>query len=233
MKAFYQAEHEKRCSLNPEGRALTKVKDKMSHPKATDLLALLKRRRSIREYQTLKPPISLVDRLIDCACYAPSAHNAQPWRFFIVEDENRREVLVSEMAKRYEKDLQRDKLSSPTIKRRLKRSKHFFRDAPLLIIACIDMSVMDKYPDVARRQAEMIMATQSLAAAIENLLLAATALGLGGCWFCAPLFCPDLVKTVLSLSEYLAPQALITLGYPAESPSPPPRLNCDDVRFIL
>jgi len=175
----------------------------------------------------------LIDKLIDCASYAPSAHNAQPWRFFIVEDEAKRETLIHEMGKRYEEDLRKDKIREPMIEKRLRHSKKLFSDAPLLMIGCIDMSDMDNYPDTGRQQAEMIMATQSLAAAIENLLLAVNASGLGSCWFCAPLFCPDVVKGVLGLSDHYTPQALITLGYPAESPSPPPRLDLDDVRFIL
>jgi F420 biosynthesis protein FbiB-like protein len=179
----------------------------------------------------MKPPLSVIDKVINCASYSPSAHNAQPWRFFVIEDEDKRTNLISEMAKKYQKDLQRDKESA--IENRLRRSKQLFSEVPLLIIACIDMSVMDKYPDAERQQAEMIMATQSLAAAIANLLLAATALGLGGCWFCAPLFCPEVVKSILVLPDHQMPQALITLGYPAENPSPPPRSDLEDIRIIL
>jgi len=61
------------------------------------------------------------------------------------------------------------------------------------------------------------------------MLLAAHALGLGACWFCAPLFCPDVVKKVLRLPSDLEPQALITLGFPAEEPKPPPRKPLSEV----
>ena len=61
------------------------------------------------------------------------------------------------------------------------------------------------------------MAVQSVALACQNLLLAAHAHGLGGCWMCAPLFAPDIVRSALALPESWQPQALITLGYPAEA----------------
>jgi F420 biosynthesis protein FbiB-like protein len=75
---------------------------------------------------------------------------------------------------------------------------------------------MDRYPDPERSAAERLMAVQSTALAVQNLLLAAHAEGLGACWMCAPLFCPDVVSAQLNLPEDWEPQALITIGYPAE-----------------
>jgi hypothetical protein len=60
------------------------------------------------------------------------------------------------------------------------------------------------------------MAVQSTAMAVQNLLLAAHAEGLGACWMCAPLFCPEVVRSVLAFPAYWQPQGLITLGWPAD-----------------
>jgi F420 biosynthesis protein FbiB-like protein len=76
---------------------------------------------------------------------------------------------------------------------------------------------MDRYPDARRADAERLMAVQSTAMALQNLLLLAHAEGLAACWMCAPLFCPDTVRTALDLPTDWQPQALITLGYPAAS----------------
>ncbi len=92
--------------------------------------------------------------------------------------------------------------------------------APVVILACLTMSDMDKYPDARRGNAERIMAIQSVAAAIQNFLLAAHALGLGAGWMCAPLFAPDEARAALDLPADWEPQALITLGYPAQEPQP-------------
>jgi coenzyme F420-0:L-glutamate ligase / coenzyme F420-1:gamma-L-glutamate ligase len=80
----------------------------------------------------------------------------------------------------------------------------------------LSMADMDRYPDRARQHNEWTMAVQSTAMAGQNLLLAAHAAGLGACWMCAPLFCPDAVREVLELPESWQPQGLVTLGYPAE-----------------
>jgi nitroreductase len=52
--------------------------------------------------------------------------------------------------------------------------------------------------------------------AAQNLLLAAHDVGLGTCWLCAPLFCPDVVRDVLALPDDWQPQGVITLGYPEQ-----------------
>jgi nitroreductase len=78
------------------------------------------------------------------------------------------------------------------------------------------MADMDRYPDTRRQQAEWVMAVQSAALAAQNLLLMAHAEGLGACWMCAPLFCPDVVRAALGFPEDWEAQALLTVGYPAE-----------------
>ena len=82
---------------------------------------------------------------------------------------------------------------------------------------------MDHYLDHKRAQAEHLMAVQSVAMAVQNLLLAAHAEGLGACWMCAPLFCPDVVAQALALPTEWQAQALVTLGYPASAGKPPVR----------
>jgi nitroreductase len=79
---------------------------------------------------------------------------------------------------------------------------------------------MDRYPDQRRTQAERVMAVQGAAMAAHNLLLAAHAEGLGACWMCAPLFCPDTVAAALALPPDWEPQAIVALGYPADPGKP-------------
>ena len=76
---------------------------------------------------------------------------------------------------------------------------------------------MDVYPDAKRSHNEHIMAIQSVAMAGQNILLAAHDAGLGACWMCAPLFCPNVVKTSLNLPDDWQPQGLLTIGYPDQT----------------
>ena len=82
---------------------------------------------------------------------------------------------------------------------------------------------MSSQPDETRQKVERDLAVQSLGAAMQNLLLAADAKGLGACWFCAPAFCKEAVREALAIPSEVEPHALIALGYPDESPKAPPR----------
>ena len=196
-------------------------------------LNFLKSRRSVRKYLPKDPPLELIDCLVETALWAPSAHNAQPWRFFIIREKGIKQKLAREMARRYQQDLERDGVERGLAVARASGSVLMFSGAPVLVVACIDMSNMDSSLDEVRQRAEEIMATQSLAAGIQNLLLGATAVGLGGCWFCAPLFCQEIVKNIIGTPKHYMPQALITLGYPDEAPNPPSRLDVDEIRKVI
>ena len=190
-------------------------------------------RRSIRKFSATDVSDESVEYLIRTALAAPSAHNAQPERFVLLKRGKKRTALVNEMSQLYKKDLLLDGLSQEEIIKRVQKSKRILLEAPLLIIACLTMEDMWNYPDQKRRRAEYLMAVQSTAAAIQNLLLAAHAKGMGACWMCAPLFCQDAVKAKLSLPENLEPQAFIVIGYPNEMPERPERKQPKDVILRL
>ncbi|MBP8947240.1 MAG: nitroreductase family protein [Candidatus Promineofilum sp.] len=182
----------------------------------TDLLELIRTRRSIRRFTGQAVPPEVVARLLTAATWAPSAHNRQPWRFAILEDGATKARLAAAMGERLRRDLAADGLDAAAIARDAGRSYARISGAPLLILLCLTLADMDAYPDARRRDHETTMAIQSAAMAGQNLLLAAHALGLGACWLCAPLFCPDVVVETLALPPDWQPQGLITVGYPAE-----------------
>lgn len=59
------------------------------------------------------------------------------------------------------------------------------------------------------------MAVQSVGAVLQTLFLLAFERGLGTCWMAAPMYCPDEVRSALSLPQNYEPQALVLMGYPA------------------
>ena len=177
-------------------------------------LEVIRARQMIRRYTDQPVSDETIGQLLDAATCAPSPHNRQPWRFVVIRGDARTR-LAQAMGSRLREDLARDGLPPDAIERDAARSYQRITSAPALILACLSMEEMDVYPDLRRNQAERWMAGQAVAAAIQNMLLAATDLGLGACWMCAPLFCPDAVVVALQLPAEWAPQALITLGYPA------------------
>jgi coenzyme F420-0:L-glutamate ligase / coenzyme F420-1:gamma-L-glutamate ligase len=201
--------------------------------KASAIPSVLTARRTVRFYTDARVPRDLVRTLVEAAISAPSAHNAQPTRFVVIESPELKRGLAERMARRWRRDMEELRTPEAAIKVELRFSLKRFGEAPALILVGYTMDGMDVYPDRARRAAEHVMAVQSAAAAVQNLLLAASANGLGACWCCAPLFCPGLVRRTLGLPRSFVPQALLTLGYPAHTPPVPPRTSLDTVVTVL
>ncbi len=184
---------------------------------ASELLQFLRDRRSLRRYETRAVPKAHIQKLLEAAIWAPSAHNRQPWRFVIIEAATTKERLAREMGARLRQDLQADGAPHALIEADVSRSHLRITSAPLLILLCASLQDMDVYTDDQRNAHEAAMALQSTAMAGQNLLLMAASLGLGACWMCAPLFCQDLVASVLELPADWRPQGMVTLGYPAQT----------------
>ena len=182
-----------------------------------DWWSVVRERRSIRRYQDRPVERPLLEEILHAATWAPSAHNRQPWRFCVVTDKRLQRALSDQMAAMWRRDLAADGDDAAAVEKRVAISRERLGGAPALVLAALCMDEMDAYTDERRAAAEWTMGVQSVALACQNLLLAAHAAGLGACWMCAPLFAPDLVRDVLALPRSWSPQALITLGYPAET----------------
>jgi coenzyme F420-0:L-glutamate ligase/coenzyme F420-1:gamma-L-glutamate ligase len=194
--------------------------DECLHASQRALSDLLRTRRSVRRYSPLPVAKELVDAMLEAAIAAPSAHNRQPWRFVIIEAISTKTALAQAMGARLREDRLRDGDALETIEADVARSHVRLTDAPVLVLVCMSMADMDRYADAQRAQAERTMAVQGTAMATQNLLLCAHAAGLAACWMCAPLFCPEAVSAALALPYDWEPQAIVTLGYPAEAGKP-------------
>jgi F420 biosynthesis protein FbiB-like protein len=195
-------------------------------PRATDAI---KQRRSIRKYSPRPISPEILREILEAAGWAPSAHNAQPWRFIVLTEESAKQALAEAMADAWTADMAKDGVTIEVQKR--KASIERFTHAPALIVACLTMEDMKMYPDEKRQRSERDLAMQSLGAAIQNMLLAAHAEGLSACWFSAPSFCKETVRKVLKIPEMVEPQALIALGYAAEKPQAPQRKPLENYAY--
>ena len=184
--------------------------------KAPELSNLIRERRSLRRYHADAVPSEYIEQILEAAVWAPSAHNRQPWRFAVISETATKERLAREMGAKLRSDLSADRLPQAVIDADVGRSYQRITGAPLLILLCLTLQDMDVYGDQRRKAHERAMAQQSAAMAGQNILLMAASLGLGACWMCAPLFCQDLVASVLDLPADWQPQGLITLGFPAQ-----------------
>jgi F420 biosynthesis protein FbiB-like protein len=174
-------------------------------------------RQSIRRFLDEEVERGVIERILRTACHAPSAHNLQPWRFAVVYRGEVRQRLVQAMSVKFREDLIRDGLGEDRIRTMVERGEERLLLPPVAVVLCLTMEDMHPYPDEGRQRAERTMASQSVALAGGHLLLAAHAEGLGGCWICAPLFAPEVVREQLGLPASWEPQGVIILGVPAET----------------
>jgi len=195
-----------------------------------DLFDVVKQRRSIRKYLPKPVQKEVILEVLAAAGCSPSAHNSQPWRFIILQDDIVKRRLADAMAEAWAKDLQRDGIKVESDKRTERVNR--FATAPVLILACLTMVDLRKFPDSERQMCERDLAVQSFGAALENLLLAAYAKGLGACWFCAPAFCKETVRKILKIPDEVEPQAFVAMGYPAEKPQVPIKKLLEGYCFV-
>jgi coenzyme F420-0:L-glutamate ligase/coenzyme F420-1:gamma-L-glutamate ligase len=200
---------------------------------AAEHINVLFGRRSIRRYSDEQVPDQLLAELLRAATYAPSAHNRQPWRFAVIKSAGAKSRLAQAMGDRLRIDRTGDGDPPEIIEADVARSICRIANAPVGIVACMTMEDMDRYVDAVRASAERQMAVQGTAMAMQNLLLAAHALGLGSSIMCAPVFCPDTVRASLELPSQWEPQGLITLGWPGGPGKPFQRRALTDVVRII
>lgn len=193
--------------------------------------SLLKGRRSIRRYQPEALPADVLARVLEAGTWAPSAHNRQPWRFVVLSEASQRHALATRMGELLRTARLADGDAPSDVEGDVQRSYNRIAGAAAAIVAFLTLEDMDTYPDAKRARAEETMAVQGVAMAVQNLLLAAHAEGLGACWMCAPLFCQAEVGAALGVPAHWQAQALITLGYPASKGKPATRRPLSDVIF--
>jgi len=155
-----------------------------------DVFEAIKGRRSIRKFDSKEVSDEELRRILDAAIRAPSAGNIQPWSFIVVKNPNKRRDLAGAAY-----------------------GQIFIAEAPLVIVVCADERASGSgYGSRGRT----LYCIQDTAAAIQNILLAAHALGLGSCWVGA--FNEDAARKVVKTPPEVRPIALIPIGHPAEKP---------------
>ncbi|RRR67450.1 MAG: nitroreductase family protein [Candidatus Viridilinea halotolerans] len=194
-----------------------------------DFMQIIRGRRSVRAFRAAPLTRAQLELVLEAAGWAPSPHGRQPWRFVVLTSPEAKGRLAAAMGQQWRQQLALDGQDEATINARFAQSHQRITSAPAVIVPCLYLEELDRYPDAERQAAETTMAIQSLGCAIQNMLLAAYAQGFDGGWMCAPLFCQATVRTALELDAALQPHALITLGYAARDPQRRPRKSVADL----
>jgi coenzyme F420-0:L-glutamate ligase/coenzyme F420-1:gamma-L-glutamate ligase len=213
------------------GGAAAMVRDPAEDMFRTGTDEVVTSRRSVRAFLPDRVDPAVLQRAIAAAVTAPAPHHTTPWRFVLVDTDEARSALLGAMRRAWVEDLTADGLAPERIERRLARSDALLGAAPYLVVPCLVTEGAHDYPDERRRRAEREMFLVSMGAAVENLMVALSASGLGSCWVSSTMFCPDPVRRALGLPDGWDPMGCVAIGKPAEEP--PPRPPRDPRRFVV
>jgi nitroreductase len=202
-------------------------------------IKIIQDRRSVRQYSDEPVSEEHLEMILEAARQAPSGENAQPWRFIIVKDPDMRqqlgavagggsgrrftaEFVTQKMQERFSSLEDEAKKKAIFDKLTSGRVSAFLTDAPVSVVVCGRKDVWDLPYDTS--------------AAIENMLLMVTALGLGACWVIAP--CIDIrdeerLKELLGVPEGVKIVSIIAIGHPTRPHRPRPRIPLNGLVYSV
>jgi len=187
-----------------------------------NLLNIIRQRRTVRRYKEGEVPIEDVMKVLEAARWAASGNNSQPWEFVVVRDKEKLQQVVEILIEQNEELVK----NVPQFKW---ANKDYLRKVSTLIFVCGDPRFEAAYPQsnaseqlasMYRKNSERIY-IQSIAAAVCNILLAATSLNLGTTWITgtAETQTGQKLKEALKIPQVLDIVCCIPLGYLPSAPS--------------
>ncbi|WP_329789083.1 coenzyme F420-0:L-glutamate ligase [Lentzea sp. DG1S-22] len=170
-------------------------------------------RKSVRFYSDEPVDLAVLKRAVGAALTAPAPHHTKPLRFVLVRE--KRAELLRAMREQWETDLRADGFTPEQIARRVRRGD-LLVEAPEVVVPFLVRDGAHGYPDERRAEAEKTMFTVAGGAAVQGLLVALAAEGLGSCWVSSTIFCADVVRSVLGVPGDWEPLGAVAVGHPVE-----------------
>ncbi len=163
----------------------------------------IKLRRSIRKFKDQEIDDEDLLKILDAATYAPASGNIKHIKFVVIEDKETKKNIAKAAL-----------------------DQNWITTAPIIIIACSESVFIEQHYG---KRGKELYAIQNVAAAIENMLIAASDLGISGCWVGA--FTEPMLRSVLGIPDDVEIHAIIPLGYADESPKFRHKLHATDITF--
>lgn len=203
------------------------------------LLETIKSRRSIRSFTDGEVSAEEIKTLIEAASFAPSNNNRQPWKFIVLRNKEKKKEITEAVLQKI--SFLKNEIKNEEVLAVIDAYRDyllFIKDAPVLIIALCKnppMIVSEFFRELRLKgsgcmeQNELI----STSMAVENLLLAAHALGLGACCTTGPLIAAHEIKNILDIRPPFEPAAVIALGRYDHIPAAAARKPVDDIIEVI
>ena len=186
-----------------------------------ETLQAIRTRRSIRRFKNEPLDQNTIEKILEAAILAPSAKNSQPWRFTVVRGTQRDEML-----RRVQRAIEQRVADGEDVGSS-RSTLRVMQQAPVTILIHNAQGI---HPWKARKEHESwwdVATVQSIGAAIENMLLAATQLGIGSLWIA------DIWEAYVEVNEWLETDdqlvAAVSLGWPDQEPRDPTRKPMEEV----
>jgi len=203
-----------------------------------DLHEFMRSRRSVRRFRAEMPDRALIESILASAITAPSASNKQPWRFFIVENRD----IIGRLAAAVRRAVDRIALAvEPAFEPSFRAYGDYFtrfEHAPVVVVPLYrPLTILSNMTGsrLSAGDAECVrtMETDSgligTSLALQNLLLAAHAAGLGASGMTGPLVAADDIREILRVPPSWHLVALVPIGYSDEEPKPTERKAVEQV----
>ena len=176
-----------------------------------EIFHVIRNRRAVRDYQSTPVKREDIITILEAADQAPSAMNRKPWEFLVITGEKIQKMGESYLpiVERFSANWNPTYTKSTTTREEFIAFSRNYGGAPVVIVVLIEAQKLPNF-----RKAFL----ESASAAIENMLLAAFALGLGTCWMTGPLDDEKSLRIILEIPETKEIVAITPLGYPMEIP---------------
>jgi nitroreductase len=208
-----------------------------------DFFEVVRTQRAIRRFRPDPVDDAAVARILEAATHAPSARGAEPWAFVVVRDAGRRAEIARLYRQAWETgqtitaaaDLDHDVKDAPHYARMMRAADELARtlaDVPVLIVCCLDHARLGPIADGAGGLRAPGAAYASILPAVQNLLLAARALGLGTTLTTLHRAFDADLRACLALPPSVEPVVLVPVGVPADRFGPTRRRPLDEVAHL-
>jgi len=171
-----------------------------------DFFQLVKHQRAYRRFADKPVDDALIERLLEAAVRAPSAENRQPWEFVVLRDAESRAAIGNLMARAWESGARQwsETRLAPNLLADVDAGmRGGIAAAPVVVVVCGNTA----------KGLENTLAA-SVYPAVQNLLLAATAAGLGSALTTLAIHNEQALRQLLQLPDSVRPMAVIPIGYP-------------------
>jgi len=200
-----------------------------------DIFHILYTCRSMRRLKPDPVPDELIYKVLDAGIRAPSGGGVQAWRFIVVTDPEVKRQIADIYQRGWRIAEQRYLEAGAALDKNMRAAAYLadhLAETPVLLFACLRARKIHAERLAAPNATNFLrIIGGSIYPAVQNILLACRALGLGATLTAVTTQYEDEIKTILGLPEFISTYAMIPIGYPMGRFGPVTRVPAEQVTW--